>query len=324
MAKIDRVQDLPSWFKLEKYEATQSFGAVEWYEQLAFRQALEMFDEPYHREAVRMASAALRVAPLRIPRHTALPPHYLVSAREDLASSSLRAVGPTTFMDLGTNLQETIGYTAFQAGQTDQDESVTDQVDGWRQLYHNIGHDLNVLNAFESSEPLNEGKYLKVMQRHSATAPEGYFFDQSSEPMAVDSQTTRVLLTVDLAASDTILKKEFAAWLAGVRSAAEAEIVPKRRPTFDRWSGYGILPYIDLCMWAKEFEIHIPDRVMAGAISRDHYVGEENLRKTIAPIAQYLLLDLSGLFFQAASEFASQSSSCQSGNYGKLKPSGHF
>lgn len=306
MSKIDRVQDLPSWFKLEKYEATQSFGAVDWYEQLAFRQALELFDEPYHRDAVRMASAALRVAPLRIPRRTALPPRFLICAKEVLATSSRRAIGPTTFMDLGTNLEEMTNYTVFQAGRTEQDESVTDQVDGWRQLYHNIGHDLNVLNACESSEPLNEGKYLKVMQQHSATAPEGYFFDQPSEPMVVDSQTTRVLLTVDLAASDTILKKGFAAWLAGVRSAAEPEIVPKRRATFDRWSGYGILPYIDLWMWAKEFDIHIPDRVMAGAISRDHYVGEENLRKTIAPIAQNLLSDLSGLFFQAASEFANQ------------------
>ncbi|MNE40638.1 hypothetical protein D3C80_1346720 [compost metagenome] len=108
---------------------------------------------------------------------------------------------------------------------------------------------------------------------------------------------------IDLRASDAVLKKAFSSWLEGVRADHPAAERPKA--IYDRWARYGVLPYLDLCIWAWETETHIPDRVMSAAIS--HYdVGEANLRKTIAPLAEGLLSDLSELRAVASLEAAAQ------------------
>ena len=107
---------------------------------------------------------------------------------------------------------------------------------------------------------------------------------------------------VDLSATDAILKEAFSSWLKSARAAEkENSATTRNKPAYDRWGRYGLLPYLDLQIWALENGTHIPDRVMSAAIS--HYdAGEANLRKTLAPLAAGLMQDLSALHALAAIE----------------------
>lgn len=79
-----------------------------------------------------------------------------------------------------------------------------------------------------------------------------------------------------------------------------------RKPNFDDWCRFGILPYLDLQLWALETDNHIPYRVMADAIYLPGEGGEENVRKTTAPLADMLMTEtaLDVLASQAALEIA--------------------
>lgn len=112
---------------------------------------------------------------------------------------------------------------------------------------------------------------------------------------------------IDLRASDAALKDAFSAWLTKARSAQPQ--IAKPKALYDRWADYGVLPYLDLSIWAWEVDAHIPDRVMSAAISRDD-VGETNLRKTIKPLALGLLADLSALEEVASIDAARDNQPC--------------
>ncbi len=117
---------------------------------------------------------------------------------------------------------------------------------------------------------------------------------------------TRAALLVNLAASYSILIEMFKSWLKTARKR-HPYYANRRRPTYDRWARYGILPYIDLKMWEIETDSYIPDRVMSAAISK-YDAGEANLRITIAPLAVKLLRDLSELQASAVAESIIQAS----------------
>lgn len=119
----------------------------------------------------------------------------------------------------------------------------------------------------------------------------------------IGSQHRLPVLIVDLGVNDSTLKESFAIWLQGARKT-HSDLTPKRsKPAWDRWARYGLLPYLDLLIWSMETETHIPDRIMSAAISA-YDVGEANLRKTVAPLAEALMDDLSGLQALAAIEAA--------------------
>jgi len=119
------------------------------------------------------------------------------------------------------------------------------------------------------------------------------------EVLATGSPYLQPAIVVDLGANDSTLKAAFAVWLADARKRSPDFSPSRSKPNWRRWARYGLLPYIDLWIWSMETETHIPDRVMSSAISR-YDVGEENLRKTIVPLANELMSDLSALQALAA------------------------
>jgi hypothetical protein len=126
-------------------------------------------------------------------------------------------------------------------------------------------------------------------------------------PVNIDFYEPRVpvapIIQVDLGASDSVLKDAFAIWLKTERGSRQVSATKRSKPLYDRWARYGLLPYLDLLIWAMETDTHIPDRVMSAAISC-YDAGEANLRKTLAPLAASLMRDLSGLRALAAVEAA--------------------
>lgn len=234
MAKIDRVEDLPEWFDLEKYKGCENFGAVEWYTCLDRRQQVfaMLFDDDY------IAALQAETAPEGCPAH-------FVEVLRDMASMMLGSIraDPLAFSHAPLSLSS-------------------------------LAHSLPVMRP-EKASPAQMPSLTPIM--------------------------------VDLGASDDSLKAAFSAWLDEARLHHPKEAQPK--PFYDRWARYGVLPCIDLSIWAWESGIKIPDRVMSAAISRD-CMGESNFCRTVKPIVRDLLCDMSALRELASIEAAKESPPC--------------
>ncbi len=278
MAKIDRVEDLPDWFDLEKYKGCESFGAAEWLEQLERRRDLlalhptrvgtptacdtaawEDFTLTFWKIAVREPAEEVRAAPLNSPSKGKVS-KWLA----DRCNQPIKGVCAYDLM-----WQSTRDLDAERNGKAAQGTS----------------------------------------QRWDAISPSGgslsSFVSWANVPLTInyhDGSPERPILQIDLGASDAILKTAFAAWLKEARAGSAR----RAKPLYDRWSRYGLLPYLDLLIWSMETGIRIPDRVMSAAIS-SYDAGEANLRKTVAPLATELLRDLSELRAFSAVEAAAGS-----------------
>ena len=82
-------------------------------------------------------------------------------------------------------------------------------------------------------------------------------------------------------------------WLKEVRANQQTK-AKRQKPSHTNWARYGLLPYLDLLIWAMETDTNIPDRVMSAAVSK-YDAGEANLRKTLVPLAADLMASLSTL-----------------------------
>lgn len=104
---------------------------------------------------------------------------------------------------------------------------------------------------------------------------------------------------------DAVLIEHFKQFLAEQRSRIDSTR-RSRIPPFNEWCRLGILPYLDLKIWEKENDVNIPYRVMADAIYASGEGGEETVRKTTAPLAEFLITEraLEILSAQAADEIA--------------------
>lgn len=287
MAKIDRVEDLPEWFDLEKYRCTGSFGVVDWFECLDVRK-WALFDHPnFLSEISRRASPdatsedfynawserlKVRAEELREVREN---PLWCRIYGEASPSSWLSHPGNQPVRDI-TTLDLRMQAESDQHG-AENGLCGRDLAERWTAI---TGH---------SPVPVNCDFHLPLEFRD-------YFLFQPIPNAA---------LLVDMRTPDALLKRAFDSWLKNARASHQLGARKPRTPLFDRWARYGLLPYLDLLIWSLETETHIPDRVMSAAIS--HYdAGETNLRKTIAPLAAHLMIDLSELETLALIEAAAQ------------------
>ena len=267
MAKIDRVEDLPDWFDIKKYENCENYRAAEWYSELSKRKLLFEVHQTY--SALPQWMYELRAA---------LDGEFCISTRTEPAPPPSRLFGEQ-FCD------PVSGVCVFDlAMQAHRDEMAkreglcsADQVNRWAA----IDGRLPIKDCIELSKlPIEIGSY-----------------GTSVPPSSV--------IQVNLGASDQVLKIAFANWLKTARASQTAPLPKRVKSLYDRWSRYGLLPYLDLLIWSMETRNHIPDRVMSAAISR-YDAGEANLRKTVAPLAAELMKDLSELGALSAIEAVSE------------------
>lgn len=137
------------------------------------------------------------------------------------------------------------------------------------------------------------------------------YYDVRKPPQAV--------IKVDLGATDATLRAAFQRWLDDARVAeslkvkAASEIaVEKTRPkgrtsspvdenktrkaTYDRYTKYKLLPYLDLALWAMETDTNVTWPMYAEALQDGHYRTPDDIRKTThAKYAVPLMRDLSKL-----------------------------
>ena len=268
MAKIDRVENLPEWFDLSKYERAKSLGPVGWYLELKRRKAT-LSGSAYVKGKVAPNSkpADWEWHKMRTAQPIREQPLLPEGSEESYGFSvDVRPVSSMRMIDL-----------ALQASR----DAHIDKQDG---KDFGLSHRWKVIADPAQSLPIELADLPVQIDHHQASG-------------------VKTGIWVDLSASDALLKEAFSLWLREAREAEQTLNRKPRTPLYDRWARYGLLPYLDLLTWSMETSTHIPDRVMSAAISRYDY-GEANLRKTIAPLAAELMRDLSGLRALAAVETA--------------------
>lgn len=272
MAKIDRVENLPDWFDLEKYRGCALFGAPEWYSQISRRRAL--LDGH--------------------PEHSRIPP---------LAQKGL-------WLDLWRAVSEEPA-SSVRERPIDTDNQPDYANPGAQPVRDVYTFDL-AMQAYRDEMAEREGLCgPEIPNRWAAIGDKNYPVKSavlvSRIPIEINIHDPRVppsaVIQVNLGASDSVLKESFAAWLKETRYHRQSEARSPSKLIYDRWARYGVLPYIDLWIWSIETDSHIPDRVMSAAIS-EYDAGEANLRKTVAPLAEGLMRDPSSLKALAAVEAA--------------------
>lgn len=264
MIKVERVEDLPDWFCLEKYNNSENFKTIDWLRSLAIRaEILHIMNYELDgtdaiagiaSRATEEAIFILRQSPLE--RTMPEKSNYWQCVNNDNLLIGDNPVCPLKFGDL----IEQCNFDRF------------------------FGH----ANAIEKWNVLTDSDTHRLIKRK----------DIASIPVELIGEGPPhhlVAITVDLNSPDAIIEATFMRWLESERAKTKTTVTRFRKPTHDRWTRYGVLPYLDLTIWALEMDAIIPDRVMAAAITPLTDMGDDRLRKTVAPLADSLMADLSDL-----------------------------
>jgi len=264
MIKIERVEDLPDWFSLEKYTESENFKTIDWLRSLAIRAEIlhtmnyEFDDNTDGAQEIILrvieeAISTLRKSPLErsIPTNS----NYWDHISNDSYLIGENPILPLTFGDL------------IEECNSDRSFGHANLVEKWKVLTDIDTHRL-------------------IKRKDIAAIP---------VELTRDTPNNVVAITVDMNASDAIIEATFIKWLETERAKSRTSVARYRKPTHDRWTRYGVLPYLDLTIWAQEMGATIPDRVMAAAITPLTDVGDDRLRKTVAPLADSLMADRSDL-----------------------------
>lgn len=281
VAKIESTADLPEWFDLDKYKGCEDFGAIEWLDQLCRRARLFesnsawVVNQPLSPSKANIAAMRALWLDIVADELTSLQREPLKQRNnEHLSQKEFQPIGMVSAIDL--NQQRYRDEMGFHDGLCPEEKYL--RWGAW---------DLN-----------QEGKGagiagIRAARQHPIFL-EGY--PPARAPQAV--------VRVDLGATDAALKKAFEAWLVQAR----ADLPRPTNPIYSKWARYGLLPYLDLKIWEEGTGNNIPDRVMSSALSRNGFdAGESNIRKTLAPLADGLMQDLSALQALAAIEAATRS-----------------
>ena len=297
MPKIDRVDELPDWFALDKYEDTKKYDAVDWYRALFSRQfALSIVGDTgalskYYESTI----TRIREAPALIGAE-------LTTA--DQAGAEIRIRRENNFTTM----------TYFDLHHLRREAGTVDEMNAWVQT---VASELDCLDSQEAiSELYQLNPYLEAWNGvlHGLTEENLHLLKttrvvKNSYPDGTLTPSTHVAAFVNLSAPDVVLKKAFSDWLAETRKHHNIDPGPKL--IYTRWARYAILPYLDLKIWALETSTTIPDRVMAAAVMPRHDDGIDNLRKTTKPLARELMASLAQLQALAATEAAGMETSSE-------------
>ena len=287
MAKIDRVEELPEWFNLEKYRGAKFFGATEWFENLSYRREILQGNADYPDRDVSVTEDARqrnhRVwAGYAAQKAESLRQKPLIDLDESGIKRPSRWLGPNSHPVRNIDTADLIVQAHLDRLATEDKQCDPGLLERWAVI-----NDPQTYYHYKSPEI---ARLPLELVNH---------FDLANEA------PVKAAILVDLNTSDAVLKDAFEVWLKEVRAGQPIK-TKKKKPLYDRWARYGILPYLDLLIWGLKTSTRIPDRVTAAAIMSRLDAGEDNLRKTIVPLAKDLMRDLSALEGLASLEAATR------------------
>jgi len=109
------------------------------------------------------------------------------------------------------------------------------------------------------------------------------------------------LLSINLRLPDKELVEQFKAALPALRKECGATTYSRKwhKPDFADWARLGVLPYLDLVIWANETDTQISYPVLEGAIYSTPEGSEDRVRKTTEPKALDLITERSLAYLRA-------------------------
>lgn len=111
-------------------------------------------------------------------------------------------------------------------------------------------------------------------------------------PGRVSPQANWASIRVNLDATDQQIIEDFKVYLTACRQDAEATPRDKNYTDNDaqKWHRNGVLPYLDLTIWARSENIMITQHVLGQAIFPDDFLGDptDRIRRTTKPMAEGL------------------------------------
>lgn len=279
---IRNVCELPSWFDRNNYAAATELDAAGWYVQLKLRQDALCyldFDEsrvypntPFAIEAMRKDYAhgfrcvtdLLRLSPIAPP--TAISTQPLFEG----------FFGPT--------------YSAAVRTMTVGDLRVAERKLSVGRKQYSINWIDGIDDAFLGRKRVVFGRknWINRPLHESSKCDLPADLNEIREQRSPWGDTPVV---VNLSMPDAMLIEQFRDWLDEIRKTMSSQAGKRRyqRPDFESWIRFGVLPFLDLTIWAKENGLSIPNRVMADAIFEPWMGDSEAVRKTAAPLAMSLL-----------------------------------
>lgn len=273
MKKIKNTSELPKWFKLEKYDKAATLSALDWHQQFFIRitanhgsanidEELEHFEYDEPGEDDNVYYCELRQAIRENP---------IINIYSDMNFSEFKNAPP--YGQFKTNNPcDAAGIHSLTAFE-----------------YLLLGNQINQ----EKYQHLMEWRQQTLINRSDSMEVPSFIHD----PLHTLNDTHRCCygmeaLWIDLAYPDNILIEHFEYFLKIRRreyDSANDNISRYHKPDFENWHRFGVLPYIDLIMWARDENVTIPYRVLADAIFPSGERGEEAIRKTTKPLVQSLL-----------------------------------
>lgn len=273
MAKIERPEDLPSWYKLDKYAACANFDALQWLHQLERRSEL-----------------------------LKLHPDFVITEQpeDELFKSVAMDIWKGTMTEDATAIRNDPTRNASEIEPATLPVRDVFALDLWRQAY------LDEIEKRKGRLSPEKAERWRAIGDNRATLDDWL----KSKHSAIEIDHYRPysppapVITVDMRATDSVLIDAFTNWLKEKRKHQAFAFSKREKPAYKDWARYGLLPYIDLMTWAKEHDHNIPHHFMAQTVG--YVKGGDSFRKTVPKLADELMRDLSELEALAALESAAE------------------
>ena len=258
------LKDLPQWFFLEKYKRTEGLDPLGWERQICVRRVCssQLYDM---RESERI-----------FPERDGLVQQALASLRENPICDLSRS----PFDHQAFSFCRAVDFRGARAVR-----SMT--------LWELYTIDCRV------RERLSQGQIdiIVGIARVRPHAIHGFLYPKWLKAAVEDelSWANEIPLMIDLSFPNSLLKQQFDTHLQQLRRrrGGRPTGAAKRSPDFKEWAKIGVLPCMDLLLWAEEKEGSIASRLIADGLGSESDADEEKVRKTIRPLAAGLL-DLRG------------------------------
>jgi len=256
---IKQASELPTWFKLEKYNFTKNLKAFGWYEQLTIR-TLFICEIQQSFKNRRSFPEGLKQA--------------IQTVRENPNSDMLRDNRLAEYYTPKTNFLDLLNPKT--------------NTDNMRGILSITIRDYMCMKYF-----LDEEKFA-YMEKWIAAEKEGDVADAPwmDEPLynfyINEIGTITDVIWINLASPDSFIIESFKKYLEDRRKKQKPKnFTPKhfRESDFNNWSRWGLLPFLDLTILESELLENIPYRVLADAIFPTGEGNEETIRKTTKPLA---------------------------------------
>lgn len=271
--RIKNTSELPEWFSLEKYDTAKTLDAAGWYVQLYIRaRCLSYFAAG---EDISGILNLIRDEPIiDVTKSSSLSFHYYrgMFYEEHIIEQSKHGVHSLTVHEL---------YMAA----INMEESKRVQAKAFFEMI------LNSLWGVSTESPRDPS----VLSREKTA------FLYEPVHHVLRKPLDQALLGVNLLLPDRELVEQFKAYLPVLRKECDAAFFTEKwhQPDFVEWARLGVLPYLDLIIWAQEEDRNITYKVLEEAIFPRSEGSEDRVRKTTAPKAEQLISKESLAFLRA-------------------------